>query len=45
MNPKRKQRLILISAMVIGVGVAVSLILLALVRRAAVHLVEHPLMA
>jgi cytochrome c-type biogenesis protein CcmE len=30
MNPKRKQRLILISAMVIGVGVAVSLILLAL---------------
>lgn len=30
MNPKRKQRLILISAMVIGVGVAVTLILLAL---------------
>ena len=30
MNPKRKQRLILISAMVIGVVVAVSLILLAL---------------
>ena len=30
MNPKRKQRLILVSAMVIGVVVAVSLILLAL---------------
>ena len=30
MNPKRKQRLILISAMVIGVVVAVGLILLAL---------------
>ena len=30
MNPKRKQRLILVSAMVIGVVVSVSLILLAL---------------